>query len=247
MKKLTKANIFKLKAKKVHGDKYDYSKVKYKDSYTKVSIICKTHGVFHQTPSVHLTGSICFYCARNRLTEEQFLEKANKIHNNKYDYNNSGYSHHRRKNTSIAITCPKHGKFHQRIDLHLKGNGCPSCGKAKRSKSRAKNAVARKEKKQPTLAGSYILKVRYSLKENPVKVELISNSFPNRADAANHLEEVKDFLSIIDGKIHESKVDVLPVVKQPETADENKHQNKSGSLKKILAMPKFMRAIFSYF
>lgn len=34
------------KAKKVHGDKYDYSLVDYKKSHTKIKILCPIHGEF---------------------------------------------------------------------------------------------------------------------------------------------------------------------------------------------------------
>jgi len=45
------------KAKKVHGDKYDYSLVNYTNNRTKVEIICKEHGVFIQTPEKHILKS----------------------------------------------------------------------------------------------------------------------------------------------------------------------------------------------
>ena len=41
-------------AKEVHGNKYDYSKVKYIDNNTKVCIICPEHGEFWQEPSNHI-------------------------------------------------------------------------------------------------------------------------------------------------------------------------------------------------
>jgi very-short-patch-repair endonuclease len=49
-------------ARKVHGDKYDYSKVDYVNTHTKVCIICPTHGEFWQTPNNHLNGASCPYC-----------------------------------------------------------------------------------------------------------------------------------------------------------------------------------------
>lgn len=53
---------FKNKANKVHNKKYDYSKIVYKNSQTKVDIICNIHGVFKQTPNSHLMGNGCPYC-----------------------------------------------------------------------------------------------------------------------------------------------------------------------------------------
>lgn len=42
------------KAKLIHGDKYDYSKINYLNANTKVNIICKEHGEFLQTPAQHI-------------------------------------------------------------------------------------------------------------------------------------------------------------------------------------------------
>lgn len=53
---------FILMAKKVHGDKYDYSKVTYINNRTKVCIICPEHGEFWQTPYSHLKGCECPSC-----------------------------------------------------------------------------------------------------------------------------------------------------------------------------------------
>ena len=58
MKRLTKENFIE-RAKNVHGDKYDYSKVEYKNARTKVCIICPIHGEFWQVPSSHLKGIGC--------------------------------------------------------------------------------------------------------------------------------------------------------------------------------------------
>jgi Zn finger protein HypA/HybF involved in hydrogenase expression len=51
-KKIT-TEIFINRAKQIHGNKYDYSKVEYKDKNTKVCIICLEHGEFWQTPNNH--------------------------------------------------------------------------------------------------------------------------------------------------------------------------------------------------
>ena len=57
------------KAKAVHGDKYDYSKVEYAGSKTKVCIICKKHGEFWQIPSSHLKGHGCVKCRADGNTK----------------------------------------------------------------------------------------------------------------------------------------------------------------------------------
>ncbi len=62
MKKLTTEEFIK-KAREVHGDRYDYSKVEYVNASTKVCIICKEHGEFWQKPSPHTAGHGCAKCA----------------------------------------------------------------------------------------------------------------------------------------------------------------------------------------
>lgn len=59
---------------KVHGDKYDYSKVKYKNNNTKIVITCKKHGIFKQDPSAHLQGKGCHHCVnKNEGKVKEFL------------------------------------------------------------------------------------------------------------------------------------------------------------------------------
>lgn len=52
------------KAKEIHGNQYDYSKVEYKNSHTKIIIVCPKHGQFEQIPDSHIRGSSCFICSR---------------------------------------------------------------------------------------------------------------------------------------------------------------------------------------
>ena len=87
MKKLT-TEEFIAKAKKTHGDKYDYSKVKYANNKTKVCIICPEHGEFWQTPHNHLVGQDCPQCTNNNLKKNtaDFIRQAIEVHANKYDY-----------------------------------------------------------------------------------------------------------------------------------------------------------------
>lgn len=70
--KLTTEEFIK-KAREVHGDKYDYSKVEYVNSKEKVTIICPEHGEFMQVPSMHLRGHGCAKCSTERNTEKLML------------------------------------------------------------------------------------------------------------------------------------------------------------------------------
>ena len=117
-------------ARKVHGDKYDYSKVEYVNNKTKVCIICNEHGGFWQTPSDHLQGKGCHKCKGDKTrerctsTKEEFIKKAREVHGDKYEYTKVEYVNNR---TKVCIKCHKHGKFWQVPSSHLNGNGCPEC------------------------------------------------------------------------------------------------------------------------
>jgi len=71
-----KTECFIVKSRLVHGDKYDYSHIRYELCSKKVEIVCKTHGLFSQTPSNHLLGHGCSKCSCNTPPASQ-REKAN--------------------------------------------------------------------------------------------------------------------------------------------------------------------------
>jgi len=126
IKNLTTNSEFISKANDIHNNKYDYSLVEYINSYTKVTIICPEHGTFDQKPNSHLNGNSCPRCAKtkNLTTIDEFISKANIIHNNKYDYSLVEYI---TACIKIKITCPVHGVFWQTPNNHLSGHGCPIC------------------------------------------------------------------------------------------------------------------------
>ena len=132
-KKKLNTEDFVEKSKLKHGEKYDYSLVKYgKNNVDEVKILCTIHGVFEQKPLLHLRGSGCPICSGNiKKTTEQFIEKSKLKHGEKYDYSLVEYGN---KLTIVNIICPKHGIFQQRPDLHLQGFGCKICNESKLEK-----------------------------------------------------------------------------------------------------------------
>lgn len=129
-KKLTQEEIVR-RFREVHGDFYDYSKVEYVDSGTKVCITCPIHGDFFQTPYTHYSqGCGCPQCGVNTAAKgknmgtDGFVKKARKIHGDKYDYSKTQYITSKEK---VCITCPEHGDFWQIPNNHLNGCGCPTC------------------------------------------------------------------------------------------------------------------------
>lgn len=114
-------------------NKYDFSKVLYIDSVTKVEVICKDHGVFKTIPRSLLRGHGCKKCAnvvvgsKNKLKPSDILLKANIVHDNKYIY--SPIIDYKSNKDLLDITCPFHGIFKQAVVSHLRGQGCPTCAK----------------------------------------------------------------------------------------------------------------------
>ena len=122
------ANRFLKKAKEIHGEKYDYSLVDYRNAKSRVLIVCPQHGRFELTPNRHLAGRGCRNCtARKPITNrEDFIKFARKIHGEKYDYSRVVYVD---PWTPVEIICPEHGDFWQITGNHLSNrSGCPLCG-----------------------------------------------------------------------------------------------------------------------
>jgi hypothetical protein len=124
-KKLTN-DAFILKARKIHGEKYNYSKIDYIDTHSKIEIICPQHGNFLQIPDNHLyRKNGCPACSQTlKITHLDFVKDSTKIHNGKYNYSLVKYQSSRHK---IEIICPNHGLFQQTPAMHLLGQGCPNC------------------------------------------------------------------------------------------------------------------------
>ena len=126
-RKKTKDEFIK-EANKIHNNKYDYSKVEYIDSHTKVCIICPIHGEFWQLPYHHLQGHGCKQCQYDgnilKRVNKNFISDAKNIHSDKFNYSKVEYINN---HTKVCIVCPKHGEFWQTPHDHLCGHGCPYC------------------------------------------------------------------------------------------------------------------------
>jgi Zn finger protein HypA/HybF involved in hydrogenase expression len=119
------------RAREVHGDKYSYPNLNFKDIHDEIPIICKKHGEFPQRIYAHINEkqgcSKCGYENRtiaNRKETKEFIIESREIFGNLYDY--SGVVYKSRKK-HVLIECPIHGIFKQLPYLHLKGHGCHFC------------------------------------------------------------------------------------------------------------------------
>lgn len=115
----------------VHGDRYDYSDAEYRGTHEKLTIGCRTHGLFEQRAFGHLGGQGCPSCAADRRpgftssTQEDFLARARQIHgDDHFDYSQVEYV---AAIVKVTIICAAHGPFKQRPHKHLEGSGCPKC------------------------------------------------------------------------------------------------------------------------
>lgn len=121
-------------AKKIHNNRYIYSKVEYVNNKNKICIICPIHGEFWQIPKHHLHGSHCPKCANTKRSEtfkmcsEDFIKKAKEVHGNRYDYTKVKYTSSEEK---VCIICPLHGEFWQSPHNHLENHGCPICNSSR--------------------------------------------------------------------------------------------------------------------
>lgn len=115
------------RAKSVHGNKYDYSRISYKNVTSKVEILCPDHGSFFQSLYHHVVKSTkCPSCARfnDKLSLTDFIHKSRNVHGDKYDYSKVVYVD---VATPVTIICKAHGEFLQRAGSHLQGVRCRQC------------------------------------------------------------------------------------------------------------------------
>lgn len=132
------------------NEELDYSKVEYKNTSTKVTIICHKrdkngieHGEFKIRPNDFLLGHYCPKCGREeqikkrRSNKNEFVEKCKITHKENNDYSKVKYINNR---TKVCIICPEHGDFWQTPANYLQGSGCPKCGKLLAQKKHNENA-----------------------------------------------------------------------------------------------------------
>lgn len=191
---------FKSRSRGIHGDKYDYSLVKYEHSKIKIKIICSKHGIFEQIPNTHLRGIGCSKCGinkvteQNRLTNEDFAERAHRVHGNKYDYSLVTYTNAYSK---VKIICSEHGVFEQQPRVHLSNKGCPRCAKTRFNLSEPGVLyVLTDDKQYPNLlkvgvTNNFKQRLRYLQGETPHPViKLAAYSFSSGVDAYKLEQEI---------------------------------------------------------
>ena len=139
--KMISTEVFIDRAKKVHGDTYEYPNTIYLGSRKNLNINCKKHGEFKQLPSVHLEGKGCAKCGLERMSHDldSFIAKSMSVHGRKYDYSKSIYVGNKEK---VIIICREHGEFRQMPAAHMRGQGCAKCAQKENGWSRSRHNKA---------------------------------------------------------------------------------------------------------
>lgn len=192
MKKLTK-NDFINKAITVHGNKYDYSKLVYTNSRSKVTIICKEHGEFTQNANSHILGIGCKKCGilassncKTKITHSYFIEQSSIVHKNFYDYSKTHYVDLK---TKVTITCRDHGDFKILPSAHLHNKqGCRKCGILKNVENVQHNYSRNFVNKAVQMHGNRYnySEVKYTTSKEKIKIECKKHGYFYQT-ASDHL------------------------------------------------------------
>jgi len=120
-----------------HGDKYDYSRVKYEGQQVPVTVVCKTHGAFLQKPEFHWSGSGCPQCfhaerrgAAQRMSHQELVDRVDSVFGGLFDLSEVAYEN---SQADIYVRCIKHNKtYPTRANWLLNGNNpCTKCNHMK--------------------------------------------------------------------------------------------------------------------
>lgn len=147
--------------RKVHGNQYRYQPKTIIHTLKKIPIECEKHGIFYQQPSIHKRGSGCPKCAKQsqkdkvRLTSVQAIERARKVHGDRYDYKNV-LTQYTAMNCPVDITCKEHGIFTTTMGNHIScKTHCPKCSSIKGNAKKRTPISTRIERMKEAHGGRY--------------------------------------------------------------------------------------------
>ena len=133
---------FIAEAKEIYGDRYDYSKVEYKNRDHRVTIICPVHGEFQVYAREHLDGKGCPKCEKS----EKFLAKLHEKFGDKFGLEQFVYES---STTPVTLICPTHGAFSRLPNSILNSScGCPECGMQPQREAQAANEAKKRAKQE---------------------------------------------------------------------------------------------------
>lgn len=220
---LLNTNTFIDRSKEIHGDLYDYSKTNYVYCKTDVVITCKVHGDYLQKPYLHLFGGGCHKCAiakgviSRSDTQEEFINKATKIHGDTFIYEKVRYKNYR---TQVDIICRNHGLFRQKPKDHLTGSGCKLCCAELTGFNRSKYLHV--SKKYAGKAKLYIIKCfneieifyKVGITVTTINQRFNKGTLPYEYEVLKVLEDEAGFIWDLEKRLHSLLKDIRYVPQQ---------------------------------
>jgi Zn finger protein HypA/HybF involved in hydrogenase expression len=219
------------KVKEIHGNLYDVTNLIYKNKRTKFELGCAKHGAFFTSLDQLVRHQGCPICGKSdaakkrRVSFDDFLLKANKIHGSKYQYDKDSF---KKIAERLKIKCPIHGWFEQRADAHIRqAQGCPECGRMSQISKRTMSSKEFIEKSLELHSSSNYNYKKVKYNNNRTKVEIIcpkhgaffpspdnhlqGSGCPTCAIEKVHVGQMKNIESFIADSIkaHGSKYDSL--------------------------------------
>lgn len=157
------------RARKIHGNRYDYSLITdeiWQGTSSKYKIICPVHGEFEQKFNSHLAGQGCLKCGQERsasailLGFDGWIRRAKEVHGDIFDYSLVKNTQHFGAKSKIEVVCNICGcHFFPTMENHVYNKtGCPGCNRSKMEKILAQQLAERRiefetEKSFPGLVG----------------------------------------------------------------------------------------------
>ena len=162
------------KAKIIHGDKYDYSKTKYINSKTKVTVTCSRHGDFEINPSNHIQPTLrrgCKGCSggkilnfdnsTKKLSQNEFLKRVKGATTKNLDFSKSIYNGQRE---TVKVICKIHGEFEAWPHNLFAGQSCPSCASIETGKKHRVDPIVITERLNSHFGS------KYEIDQNSIKM-----------------------------------------------------------------------------
>lgn len=170
--------------RKIHGNKYDYSKMVYLGSNVPIIITCPIHGDFEKKPRSHSDGAGCFDCELDRRSEmyrlplAECISRLNEKYNGRYEYSKLSYTN---AHDDIIVTCKTHGDFVTCLDTHLRrGSNCTQCMQEESPRTGYYQTIFdRNEKLANTMGAFYVIRLSNDT-ETFYKVGITKNNVSTR-------------------------------------------------------------------
>ena len=200
-KRVVTTESFIAEAKEIYGDRYDYSKVEYKNKDHRVTIGCPIHGDFQVYAREHLDGKGCPKCVKG----DKFLVKLKDKFGDKFGLDEFVYES---STAPVTLICPIHGAFsrlpHQILNASL---GCPKCGNDLMNRQREQAHIDALEHKEER---DRARKERYRERKEAERIRKEEEKRAEEAQAKEKwIDKIQSILKPEDRRIVDSKLNLF--------------------------------------